>query len=388
MLIEVKGVQFVNKGAELMLHAVLQQMKQRWPQAQLVLAPNPNSRYLARAAVGALQRLPLRKGRIDLNGIGRFIPVKIRRWLQLNLGIVFAVDIDLVLDASGFAYGDQWPQSNTLQLCAELRRFSTQGKAYILLPQAFGPFSRLNERRWLAKYLPLATMICAREHSSFNHLAQLIGKADNLYQFGDFTNLVNVSKQTSQVNSNTVLIIPNANMVSSRNQHSDWQHCYVPMLINAVTVIRALGLTPVLLNHEGKGDAALCETVQQGVSERVAIITETDPLKVKGIIGASKAVLCSRFHGCVSALSQGIPCLGTSWSHKYERLFEEYGQTESLLEAQVSAAQLAQAFYAVLNNTTQADLEVRCQVLKQQSNSMWQAVELAVNQRLAHLITN
>lgn len=383
MLIEVKGVQFVNKGAELMLHAVLQQLQQRWPHAQLVLAPNPNSPYLARAAVGALQRLPLRKGWLDLNSVGQFLPVVVRRWLQRNLGVVFAVDIDVVLDASGFAYGDQWPMANTKQLCAELRRFSKPGKAYVLLPQAFGPFSRHKEQLILSQNLPLATMICAREHTSYSYIAALIGKTKNLYQFADFTNLVNAKAVVDyEDGARKVLIIPNANMLSNRNQHSEWQHNYLPMLVDAVSVISAMGLIPVLLNHEGKDDAAICDAVQQAAAGKVDIITETDPLKVKGIIGASKAVICSRFHGCVSALSQGVPCLGTSWSHKYERLFEEYDQLDALLGAKVTKAQLAAAINAVLSITHNVELEKRRRVLKQQSELMWQTLEVTVNQRL------
>jgi polysaccharide pyruvyl transferase WcaK-like protein len=378
MLIEVKGVQFVNKGAELMLHAVLQQMKQRWPQAQLVLAPNPNSPYSARAALGALQRMPLRKGGIDLNGLSRFIPATVRRWLRNNLGLVFATDIDVVLDASGFAYGDQWPQANTAFLCAELRRFAAQGKPYIILPQALGPFSRPAEQQLLARDLKLATLICAREETSFGHVANLIGNLSTLAQFADFTNLVKgVQPDYYTAGGQKVLIIPNANMISRRNQHCNWQHSYLPMLQNAVQIIRQLGLTPVLLNHEGRDDAAICSAVQQQ-DNTIEIINEPDPLKVKGIIAASKAVLCSRFHGCVSALSQGVPCLGTSWSHKYERLFDEYGQPEALLSADISAGQLQHKLQHVINNAGSEQFVARRAALKHRSEQLWQTVAAVI----------
>ncbi|HEY9041757.1 MAG TPA: polysaccharide pyruvyl transferase family protein [Rheinheimera sp.] len=382
MLIEVKGVQFVNKGAELMLHAVLQQLQQHWPNAQLVLAPNPNSPYVARARLAALQRVPLRKGRIDLNRFSRFIPKPVRRWLRNNLGLVFAADIDVVLDASGFAYGDQWPQANSAFLSAELRHFAAMGKPYILLPQALGPFSRAAERQQLKQALPLAALICAREQSSLQHVRDLTGDIDQLVRFGDFTNLVQgVLPAYYSEGQRKVLIIPNANMVSARNQRIEWQPHYLPLLHSAVKVIRQLGLEPVLLNHEGDADGAICQSVQQHDSS-IEIINEADPLKVKGIIGASKAVICSRFHGCVSALSQGVPCLGTSWSHKYERLFDEYGQSEALLSADTTSEQLLQKLQWAINNIDNPQLAEKRAVLKLQSEQLWQQVEAVINQKL------
>lgn len=385
MLIEVKGVQFVNKGAELMLHAVWQQIQQQWPEAKLVLAPNINSPYEKRALLGSLQRMPMRKGPLDLNRFTKVLPRRLRHWLRSHFGIVFACDIDVVLDASGFAYGDQWTEGNTRFLCSEIRHFAAMNKAYILLPQALGPFSREPEIARLKQALPEAALICAREESSFAHVRKLIGDADNLVQFPDFTNLVTGVVPSYYTNGEQkVLIIPNANMLSSRNKHGKWQNTYMDVLVNAVNISSELGLTPVLLNHEGEADADICrQVVSQSKLTDVEIITEPDPLKVKGIIGASKLVICSRFHGCVSALSQGVPCLGTSWSHKYERLFEEYAQQEALLAADVSAQELEQKIRLMLSTPLTAEQQERVVTLKKHSEQLWQKVTAVIGQMLS-----
>lgn len=379
MLIEIKGVQFINKGAELMLHAVLQQVQQLWPGADIVLAPNANSPYKSRALLGAYQKLPLQKGRLQWHGLGYYFSPKLRGWLKHRLGLVTEADIDLVLDASGFAYGDQWPAASVKLLCAEIARYAKAGKKYILLPQAFGPFSRSEDISLLRQALPKATLVCARDNVSLGYLRALNPAATNIECYPDFTNLVKPQlPDYYQQGEQKVLFIPNSNMLSSRNTNSAWADQYIPLLLQLMGIVRTAGFTPVLLNHEGSEDAALCRNLLQLSGMNYQIINETDPLKVKGIIGASAAVVCSRFHGCVSALSQGVACLGTSWSHKYEQLFAAYGCEQALLTPELGVRDLEQRFLQALENVkSDTSQQLRAQQMAA-SQALWQKVAAVV----------
>jgi colanic acid/amylovoran biosynthesis protein len=379
MLIEIKGVQFVNKGAELMLYAVLEQIEVIWPGADIALAPNASSAYVERARIGAYQKTNWWFNRFDFNGLQYFLPRLLRNYLKQKWGIVTEVDIDILLDASGFAYGDQWSPIKTAHLSRELKRFAKHKKSFVFLPQALGPFTRKADVAYLKAQLPKASLICARESDSFGYVTDIIGANERLRQFPDFTNLVTgIVPENFMNGAQKVLIIPNSNMVGERNSHQPkWRDNYLRVLLDAVVVIRELGLQPVLLNHEGKGDGDLCLQIkeQSPDGENIEYIQESHPLKVKGIIGQSHAIICSRFHGCVSALSQGTPCLGTSWSHKYERLFDEYHRSTQLIAPEITKEQLGSNLRKAIDKKDENDYQRAIIEYKDKAGVMWQAVQ-------------
>jgi colanic acid/amylovoran biosynthesis protein len=374
MLIEIRGVQFVNKGALLMLEACLAQLRQKYPAVQIALAPNQNSPFLARAAVGALQKVSLRFRGFDINALSYWLPLRLRRFLRHWFGFVFEADLDLVLDASGFAYGDQWGGRNVKLLAAEITRLKRHKAGYVLLPQAFGPFSRQSDQQALAKGLPAALMVCARDEHSFQYLVQHAPVAD-IGQFADFTNLLqpDVHAATSMPTEKPYgLVIPNSAMLGPRNNNNAWRTVYLQQLQTAIQLMRERGIRPMLLNHEGKADEKLCKQLLE-IDAGLELISPDSALEVKAWIAGAQLVTCSRFHGCVSALSSGVPCIGTSWSHKYEMLFAEYEQ-QALIQPDTSEDELRLLMEQVCSAENRQLLQQRAEYWKQQSRLMWQTV--------------
>jgi len=179
-----------------------------------------------------------------------------------------------------------------------------------------------------------------------------------------------------------VAIIPNNKLLES-NIFKDRDQ-YLQVLRKLVKLIGEAGGKPFFLIHEGEKDLRLAKDVSDGFPGPIDIIQEDDPLKVKGMIGASKAVITSRFHGLVSALSQAVPCLCIGWSHKYEALMEDYGYPDGLIgRDDLSGPGLKAKIEAVLRpesaETIRKQLSLAGQEQKKLARAMWDEVFEIIN---------
>lgn len=381
MLIEVKGVQFVNKGAGLMLRAVVDRLRSVVPGVEFALTPGPNAPYQRIAAVGAWQRLRLPGAPVDADALCYRLPQRVRRAAR-RYGIVTEADVDAVLDASGFAYGDAWGDPPLASTAREIERLAARGKPYLFLPQAFGPFSDSAATRRFGRALAQAALVCARDARSHDHLARIAGPAvARIEIFPDFTLAVPGDAQAAQrwrVDRTTALVVPNAEMQGPRNPDVATRNGYVPLLEALVRRLRELGYVPRVLNHEGAADAALCETLRAATGD-APVIDEDDPLAVKGVIGAAGIVVSSRFHGCASALSQSVPCLATAWSHKYGELFADFGVADCVLDSADPAAAVARIeVLAAGRDAVRERLAIRQAALAARTEAMWDRVATAL----------
>lgn len=382
MIIELKGVEFENKGSELMLHALLERIALYWPEAEIALSPNKKSPYLLRASVCAWQKVSLRKLYLDLNSVSYYFPNILSNYLK-KWGVVTEADVDVVLDASGFSYSDQWsPKMSIYHLLGELKRAKKHGKPYIFMPQAFGPFSNLKVREMIKRGFPDAALICAREEASYQYVKEITGELDRLVIFNDFTNLI-AAEKIKLFPEKQVCIIPNKNMINPRNKHKKWVSSYKELVLNAISIYRELGYQPFFLNHEGNADLALINDINSSLEQALIVITEENPVKVKGYISASDGVLCSRYHGCISALSNGIACLGTSWSHKYEQLYRQYEADDFLLEPEITYEQLKSVITESFdfNSLKYEKINNQAALLKEQSEELWLTICNVINSR-------
>ena len=193
----------------------------------------------------------------------------------------------------------------------------------------FGPYESDNIKKYVKDWCLNADLIFAREIDSYNHLANLVGKQEKIKIYPDFTNIVPGTLPKNYNNADKeIALIPNHRMLDKTNKKES--DAYVPFMIMCAKYLLLKNKKPFILVHEGEADFKLAKTISDAVGG-LPIVKETNALHIKGIIGSCEATIGSRFHGLVSALSQAIPSLATGWSHKYERLFEDYGFTEGFV---------------------------------------------------------
>lgn len=358
-----------------MLRAVQEQLTAAYPDATLTMAPTAargDQPFRKVVDSGLYPKASLYwKGR-QWGRLAGLAPRKIREMY----GVVLDREVDVVVDAAGFAHSDQWGVASTRELAQAVRRWKRQGTKIILLPQAFGPFSDQRIRHYMRKVVDYVDLIIPRDRISYEHLTGVVGARPNIRQYPDFTNLINgVLPPGFDAEAHRVCLVPNHRMIEKARE--DVGASYLPFMIKCAKYLVAKNACPFILVHEGPKDREIAEHISQE-SGGVPVLIVDDPLEIKGVLGASYATIGSRFHGLVSALSQGVPSIATGWSHKYGELFRDYEFLEGVVQVSGPEADIYALIDRVIDEESNALLRVslleKSEELKKRSRAMWEEV--------------
>lgn len=292
--------------------------------ARFVYAPllSPHQ-YPFYSALGLYPKAVLTFKGLRLDALAEFIPKRLRD----AYGLVLDKEIDAILDASGFAYSDQWGVEPIKRMAADVRRWKKMGKKVIFLPQAFGPFSSSRIRDLMNFIIEHSDLIYARDDQSFNAL-KLINNSSVIRQSPDFTVLfVGETPHYYHPSIHQVCIVPNQRVIDKSMEATS----YSQLLTKAITYVKDAGLSPYFLILGGKEDELLAQRINARLPTPIPLINEPNPKYIKGLIKSSLGLIGSRYHGIASALYSGTVAIGIGWSHKYDRLFSEMSFSEGLI---------------------------------------------------------
>jgi len=378
MIIEVSGVSFVNKGAELMLHAILQQVK-KWDETDTIIALDLRSgNFQQRRDLGLYnlawidsRKFPFAGPLLD-KGVG-FLPTSLRnswRWVGNSQS-------EAIFDAGGFVHSDQFGSLNSELLLNRYQQAKDSGKKIILLPQAFGPFLNEQVASVVSKIIDLADLVYARDSMSYEHIVGLNGSSPHIKIAPDFTNLVSTPffKVDDKVK-NQPCIIPNSRMIEKTEP--EIRTNYVSFLVHVVQYLQDKSLAPFLLIHETESDYPLAQAIQNNLDTPIIIVQEANALNIKSLIGQSLITISSRYHGLINGLAQSIPSLATGWSHKYQMLLEDYNCPQYLVSPLTPECQVYERLNEMLEEPNRTELIKNLQKANERlivdTKNMWSEV--------------
>ncbi|MBB4860835.1 colanic acid/amylovoran biosynthesis protein [Novosphingobium chloroacetimidivorans] len=367
---EIKGINFDNHGAAMMLLSVRERLG-----GEHRIAVEAAGDYDVRAPYG-LHQILRHAGRIPLNPLVSSAP----RRLRSRVGLIIDSEIDAVLDASGFAYGDDWGAAKIhKRLDAALVRRARTGMPVILLPQAMGPFNKAEVRNAFARVIDQASLIYVRDASTQTYVEEAFGMRDNVRRCPDFTiGLQGLRDPRHARLAGRPAIVPNHMVV--RNSDAATRRIYVDLLASSAAAAKAAFGEPFVALHDARQDAALAVELSERLGT-VEKVTEHRPQVMKGILADSAVVVGSRFHALVAALSHGTPVIAFGWSHKYAELLTDFGCSEALVKVEPSAeAEVLTLMERIVadREAISARLQSRAAELKAQVVDMWDEVALVL----------
>jgi len=194
--------------------------------------------------------------------------------------------------------------------------------------QAMGPFDR-----WYLRVAPpllrRATSIHARGADTLRHLRRERIRARLT---PDIAFLL-PPEEISTPMPGFVALVPSS-VVRQRIDGVAGEGTYLALFAALARHLIARGRRVLILAHsyrsestENSNDWPLCQRLAETVSDPGLSLHPSPgctPGELKYVLGKADAVVTSRFHGMVAALSMGVPVLVTSWSHKYREVLEMF----------------------------------------------------------------
>jgi colanic acid/amylovoran biosynthesis protein len=373
LTIEVLGIGFPNKGAELMLLAISEWAARLPVETRLAVRWDTRFEDRLRHKLWAKVWHPV-SARLPYGHLANRWPEGVAR----RLGVVRERDVDVFMDASGYAYGDSWGAAKARdRLGSRIGQWRRQGSRVVLLPQAFGPFETPALRAEMQSILSQADRIYARDEASLANLRQLAPGSRSVARGYDFTCLVSPQPfRGMDALEGVIGVIPNHKMYSQGAGLT--RAGYLDYLIGVAQGVLARGHRVALILHEGDQDRRLCEEIQRAVEGAVEIVSLLDPREIKMAIGKCSCLLTSRFHGFASGLFQGVPTLATSWSHKYQELARDFGAPDLVLD-ELSPEQTVERLEGLCSRSSSEKLRrqlgARSEDIKNVVRGMWTEIE-------------
>ncbi|MCW3787146.1 polysaccharide pyruvyl transferase family protein [Plebeiibacterium sediminum] len=338
----ITGGNFINKGAQSMLFCLVDSLKTKYPESEIVmidlfptLKVEDKDKYNFRI-VNMHIRTVLRMAFPVIKLIVKPKPISNP---EKEIKSHFAT-ADLILDISG--YGVSSHNQSPLWTYATLFPVKLARKKnipFVFLPQSIGPFDFKGWKKlviWplVKKYLsyPKAIFIREPECRVYTDKIRKEGVIDSfdLVLQSPKINLNHIycedqqDLKANEVNHKSVIVVPNKQLTKLKTKQE-----VVVLFSGLINELLQNGEQVAIVRHSND-DKTLCDEIYREVDHSDVQLVNRDlsPYEIQQIFDDSKAVVTARYHGLIHALKLSKPCLVIGWANKYKHVMKSFHMDE------------------------------------------------------------
>ena len=165
MIVDIRGANTHIKGAHLMLCAIVEALGDKF---SLAASPNGNECNV-RARLGPRQKMLVNRDPASSAALRNAPPTQMKSAFGLANGNMLGG----VLDATGFACSDSFSAERSRREGWHAARWKKHGVPQVFLAQAFGPFQKEDQAKWMRDLLLRAGLVFGWDAVSFQHVRDL-----------------------------------------------------------------------------------------------------------------------------------------------------------------------------------------------------------------------
>lgn len=350
MNVLITGAQFNNRGAQSMLFTVVNEVRNRYPDAEFFYVPLD---YYYKSCFAncvdyrfnfvyddlAIYDYPVKYGFIgkikrhfDSNEIRKTVD-------KYNVPYLSQIwdEIDVLIDVSGYGLTSKFGISSINRMTRHIIKAKSENIPVIYMPQSYGPLN-FGERteticKEIGEVFSKVDLIFAREREGKEILEKECGVANvclspDIVLQAQEIDWKNVFAEEPDLlihrieTSGNVGIIPNSETVKNGNKEFVLG-CYQRI----IEELRGRGKEIYIFRHSN--DLRLCREIYDLVKEdeHCHLVEERmDCLTYSAFVKQFEFVVASRFHSVVHAYRENVPAFVLGWAVKYQELTRLLGQ--------------------------------------------------------------
>ncbi|GAB2479916.1 hypothetical protein GCM10008929_01970 [Alkalibacterium psychrotolerans] len=355
----ISGGELFNKGAQAMTFIAVDQMKRRFPDAEIVLLSTSDfKRSVEEKKQYKFTIMPFSTGWIyDYIGgpIGSLY--KLKNLVKKPSKSKYQGEKEKIgkmldnvvawIDISGYALSSQFTSNRSLDFLLRILTAKSHDIKMAIMPQSFGPFSYEGKNRVIINYLikkamPYPVKIYAREQEGYDILTNELG-LNNVERTYDMVlmnkdlNLNNIYTDVPEFPSykdveNAIAIVPNEeNFKHGKNE--DVYAAYKYVIETALDNKKSI----YILRHS-HNDKVVCQNIKNMFPQKNVILLDKDISSLEFDILVEKLdfIIGSRFHSIVHSYKNQVPCIAIGWATKYHELLKLFNQYDYMFDVRES----------------------------------------------------